>query len=306
MTCGIYILKFKDTNKVYIGQSLDIENRYQEHKSLMRLNKSSKKLNKAYIEYGEPSLEILCECLKEELNNCENEAIDIFNSVSEGFNVKYEAGCRSELHGELVHFSTISNDTAIQILLLLVNTKDTLKEISLKLNVSSNIVKDISSLTSYRWLEEEYPEEYKKLKELKHSRNNGERSGTSVYTNKGIEEALLLLVSNLSTSLTELSKLSKVSYSTLKSIAGGHNHKWLEDVYPNEYKKLMDYKGSRKSGSDAKAQGKEYPRIKSPSGDLFIITNIKAFAREHNLNDTHLGRVLRGLEKQHKGWTLEV
>ena len=33
MTCGIYKITKKDTKQIYIGQSIDIERRFEEHKS---------------------------------------------------------------------------------------------------------------------------------------------------------------------------------------------------------------------------------------------------------------------------------
>lgn len=42
----------------------------------------------------------------------------------------------------------------------------------------------------------------------------------------------------------------------------------------------------------------------STTGEIFEVNSIRGFAREHNLNQGHLGAVIRGKEKQHKGWVL--
>ena len=86
MTCGIYLLRFNGTKAVYVGQSINIEERYSSHIRYMRAKTTSHKLQYAYDTYGIPTLEILVECDKELLNETENEAIAIFNSVENGFN----------------------------------------------------------------------------------------------------------------------------------------------------------------------------------------------------------------------------
>lgn len=100
MTIGIYKLDFANTDKVYIVQSINIEVRYKQHINLLRLNKSSIKLQEAYSLYGNPLLDILVECTKEEIYECEKESIEIFNSISNGFNTCTCAGGISSLYGE--------------------------------------------------------------------------------------------------------------------------------------------------------------------------------------------------------------
>jgi len=92
MTIGIYKLNFKGTDKVYIGQSKNIESRFNSHISALRAGYSTKKLLEAYNSFGTPTIEILCECRIEELNDFENETIEIYNAVDNGFNASYTAG----------------------------------------------------------------------------------------------------------------------------------------------------------------------------------------------------------------------
>lgn len=64
MTCGIYLLRFTGLDKVYIGQSLNIEQRYRKHLQFLRNQdtKANYRMKAAYLLYGAPQLEILCEC----------------------------------------------------------------------------------------------------------------------------------------------------------------------------------------------------------------------------------------------------
>jgi hypothetical protein len=44
----------------------------------------------------------------------------------------------------------------------------------------------------------------------------------------------------------------------------------------------------------------------SPKNIYYEFTNIKQFAKEHDLYDTHIGNCARGKAKTHKGWTFKV
>jgi group I intron endonuclease len=70
MTCGIYSIKNKINNKLYIGSSSNIELRWTKHLSDLRRNiHANPHLQSAWIEYGEENFkfEILLECSQEQL-----------------------------------------------------------------------------------------------------------------------------------------------------------------------------------------------------------------------------------------------
>lgn len=138
MSCGIYKLNFEGTDKVYIGQSLCIEERFKGHKSKMRRGLASKKLMEAYTLYGFPSLEILCECDESSLNDEENEAIEIFDSVNNGFNKYDRAGGRNKVHlyGDLNGMAVFHNEQIEEVFYLLLENKLTQQEIANKARVS--------------------------------------------------------------------------------------------------------------------------------------------------------------------------
>jgi group I intron endonuclease len=84
---GIY----KITNpkgKIYIGQSINIERRFLEHKKLTQ--KGSKKLFNSLKKYGHENhkFEVIEECLIEQLNEKEENFILLFNSHINGLNIK--------------------------------------------------------------------------------------------------------------------------------------------------------------------------------------------------------------------------
>lgn len=231
MSCGIYLLKFTGTDKVYVGQSVNIEYRYKKHIQSLKRGSSNYKLQQAFKEFGTPSLFILIEADKKDLNECENEAIQIFNSVHYGFNIAKYADIHSE--GEENPYSKYSNEKVYEVFLLLLDL-------------------------SYRY--------------------------------KAIEE------------------VTGVPISTIRHIANCESHTWLRDKYPEEYKILESYRGKlrQQATNSAKQKGIEYPAILSPKGEVFVVNNVSAFAKEHNLDASALTKVLNKRPKYitHKGWKL--
>lgn len=232
MVTGIYLLKFEGTNKVYVGQSIDIYKRFTEHKLSFKLGLCSEKLKYAFSTFGTPSLLILTECSKEELDKEENEAIEIFNAVVDGFNTKGKSG---SMYGS----------------------------------------------------------------------NFGELASQSKYSNIQYIAVFKLLVENILT-FAKITEATGVSIATIRLIASLDTHRWLKDLYPDEYKILESIKGTRKeSRSCAAGQGKTYPPIISPNGEVFTnISNISKFAAQHKLDHSATCKVLNGRITQHKGWKL--
>lgn len=202
MTCGIYILKFKGTDKVYVGLSKDIERRFRSHTYNFKNSLSESKLQQAYVEYGMPSLLVSCECLEEELGECEKEAIEIYNSINNGFNSREGGtiGASLTTQGELNHKARHSKEVYLKVFNLLVDSDISYKDISVEAGCSIQIVDHMSSGVSHRaWLEAEYPDRYKVLISKLHTRQNisvvfispkGEEVRTSSLLELSIQEGI--------------------------------------------------------------------------------------------------------------------
>ena len=101
MTCGIYMLQNLVNGKIYIGQSVDIESRWGEHKS--ELNGGyhhNEHLQRSWRNYGQENFEfsILLECAESQLNTMEEYYIFELMSYDGrvGYNKTYGGGgCRS-------------------------------------------------------------------------------------------------------------------------------------------------------------------------------------------------------------------
>jgi predicted GIY-YIG superfamily endonuclease len=172
MSTGIYILRFKNTSKVYIGQSTNLELRAVQHKSLFRAGNASQKMQEAFNTYGLPSMEVLVECEAQELDALEYEAISLYDSVNNGFNTRKSAGGGSNLWGELNGRSKYTNTQIIDaFFLLLQSPKLTYPKIFSMTGVPRPTLVDISNGTGHKWLGSMFPDEYTLLLSYRHKRN---------------------------------------------------------------------------------------------------------------------------------------
>jgi group I intron endonuclease len=158
MTIGIYALTWEGTDKVYIGLSTRIEQRFMDHVASMKANKHDNfKVQQAYITYGIPSLIIIEKCSVEELNSNEVYWIEEFDSIENGFNI-IEGGGSS--YG---HRHTTSKYSKIQILktfILLAKTSMSYISISNRTKVAKGTVARIAQALSHTWLQAINPEMY--------------------------------------------------------------------------------------------------------------------------------------------------
>lgn len=226
MTVGIYKISFKSTEKVYIGQSISIESRWNSHKSALASGKGPPKLQDAYNTYGIKSFEVLLECSISELNSLEKEAIEIYDSYNNGFNSIPDAR-NPIMSGENNPQATEDNKKYMQVLKLLVQKCPTLSK------------KEISST-----------------------------AGVSVYV--------------------------------VNHIAQLESHAWLKDVMPAEYSQLEEQKAY------GYYRGKQYPKLVSPEGIEYEVTNITKFAKQHGLLQPKLTEVMKGTRNHHRGWISKV
>ena len=90
--CGVYCIRCKVNNKVYIGSSADINRRWIEHKSALRTGKHyNKQLQEDYDKYGADNFlyTILINCESQMLTKYEDMYILLFNTkdISMGYNM---------------------------------------------------------------------------------------------------------------------------------------------------------------------------------------------------------------------------
>ena len=138
-------------------------------------------------------------------------------------------------------------------------------------------------------------------------RERGENSASAIYSNIQIAEILDYLIDQPHLTAKQIEEETGVTVHTIRAISALNEHKWLKDVYPDKYKILENLKGiqAKSNKYNSKALGKVYLPLISPEGLVYpSLENVKAFCREHHLQDTNLRLVLNGTRKSHKGWKL--
>lgn len=207
MTIGIYILKFNNTDKVYVGQSVNIEKRFKEHYYAMLNNKvHSEKLNSAYKEYGLPPLVVEHTCIASDLDSLEELSIIKYNAVTNGFNTWDKALriSRGEQHPNASH----SNAVIAKVLFLMIEYPlKSLTVISNTTGISKAIIQNISCLVAHVWLKDEYPEQYNELERIY---LNKERIGPgNTLESKGYTDTKLVSPEGVEYLVTNASKFAK-------------------------------------------------------------------------------------------------
>lgn len=219
---GIYIFTNKIDKKQYVGQSIHIEERYNQHKR-NHLNPNDKEYNtsfyKALRKYGFKNFdyEILTEnddYTTQDLNNLEIFYIAHFNSYYEGYN-ETKGGQTSE------HFTKLKNEEVEEIKKLILNSNISFTEIGNQYNVSTALISMINKGKVWEDNKLTYP-----LRDGNLGKAKGERVNTSLSSDKEILEIRKQFVNKSLNELYEEYK-EKYSFSGLKKIVYGVNHKHL-------------------------------------------------------------------------------
>jgi hypothetical protein len=157
MSIGIYMLSFTGSNLVYIGQSVNIEKRYRNHKSDLNTNNcTSPLLQDTYNTFGVPILTILIKCSKDNLLYYENMFIE-----------KYRDSCINYFskNGPKLNCCQHTEEVYIQIFKLLILGKSP-KDIKEELSVSIQIINGIFYGNKHTWLKDRFPEDYKIMESM--------------------------------------------------------------------------------------------------------------------------------------------
>ena len=285
MTIGIYKLAFTGTNAVYIGQSLNVELRHTQHIGLLRKGKAAPKLQKAYDTYGTPAMEIILTCSILEIDLAEKEAVEIYDSLDNGFNM-VPGGSTPCFSGTDNAQSDYTKEQYYNVLVLLGKVPGVpYLEISRITGVSKYVVSHISSLESHGWLSEVHPEEYAKIV---HIRNT---TGRMLASMQGVNlppirspEGKIYTVEHITNFAKEHGMLQGKLTMVLQGTRNSHKGWTLASHVPRD----------------------NYPSVISPEGQVYSIPykSSAAFAREQGLCNANLHSLFVGRAKTSKGWRL--
>lgn len=194
---GIYCIYFdQHPNEFYIGRSVNLYVRLQEHKSALKANRHiNNKLQNYYNKYGMPNFEILELAEPEGLNNLEEQYIFEFNSYKEGLNLTN--GGEGPGFGEAVHSAKHAEADYVAVLKYLANSNYTCAKISELTGVSRDIIKHISSGNAHGYLSTLCPNEYALVMSKKYTRDNSAASKGIEYPSIISPEGVTYSVSNI-------------------------------------------------------------------------------------------------------------
>lgn len=150
MKKDIYIIKNKINNKVYIGQTVNPQQRWAQYLSLVRKKPDTQVITKAMKRYGVEnfSLEIL-ESNIENFDEREKYWIQYYNSiVPNGYNVA--PGGKGSGNGVLSRSASIKDPKILAELIdEIIQDEKTLKELAKKYNISYGVINEINQGHTY-------------------------------------------------------------------------------------------------------------------------------------------------------------
>lgn len=155
MTIGIYAIYFSKIDKIYIGQSQQIEQRFTAHRSLLNRGHYNYKIAQAYAKDPNPEFNILEVCSISELNALEIYYINEFDSIVSGLNIQHGGDSGRPGYG-----SGKCKNTREELELafnLLTNASLTKEQIITMSGVPSGVLDNIICKTRHIWLHEYYP-----------------------------------------------------------------------------------------------------------------------------------------------------
>lgn len=113
---GIYKITNNINNKIYIGQSIDIDRRFKEHIRQSKLNKDNMAIHKAIYKYGVENftLTILEECEISELDNKEIYYIETLQARVKniGYNI-CQGGCTGPIHKGIDNVNSVLTEEIV-------------------------------------------------------------------------------------------------------------------------------------------------------------------------------------------------
>ena len=210
----IYKLTNLINNKIYIGQTNNIERRMKEHMYDKRKNKP---IHSAIEKYGVENFSLQILYYGEDYNKEEKKWIEFYksNNKENGYNIQSGG---EDSSGENNPMSKITQEQANEIIYLLLNTNLSYNEIADKINLDIRYVQHINHGEAWSIPQYTYP-----------LRNFANR-----LTNDKVQEIILLLKDD-SKSIDDIVEITQEKRSTILNINKGSSYKQQNEQYPIKY-----------------------------------------------------------------------
>jgi len=180
MTIGIYALSFEGTDKVYIGQSVNIERRYTAHLNSLSTATANYKMMLAYQNHGKPKLNILVECRSEDLMENETWLIHEFDAVNNGLNILEIV---TNVNSGYSSFSSKYSREDILDIVDLLCEGNSVRGTAKILGIPPSVVCNIQTGSQHVWVKEEFPEKHLKIRSF--VKSAGALTASSRHSAKG-------------------------------------------------------------------------------------------------------------------------
>lgn len=239
---GIYKFENKINKKVYIGQSINLERRYQDHyknHANPNLKDFQTKFYRALRKYGFENFTY--EIIEEDdtydpdtLDEREIYWIKYYDSYNNGYNSTIGGHLNLTTIGENHPMAKLTNKEVLEIKDLLKNSRETEYEIANKYKVTQSLISEINN--GERWttigINEKYP-----LRSIGKLRT-GENNPKAVFTDKEVIEIRKRYVNETGKQIYEDYK-EKSSYKTFERLLSGRTYSHLP-IYKKKEKKWIN------------------------------------------------------------------
>lgn len=226
--CGIYLIHNHLNNKIYIGKSIDILGRWQQHIDNAHLEKYDYEFYKDLKDINSFTFQILELCLQEQLQAKEQYYIDYYSASSQGYN-------QVEAIDLTKQESLLLQENILKAINLLENTNLFYNQIAEQTNLSVNTIANINRCKTYT----KYHHYINNIREecgRKQYFDKGELNPNSKLTESDVIKIIELL-ENTTLTAKEIGDKFNVSRSTINNINLKQRWGYLSPQYQNNIRK---------------------------------------------------------------------
>lgn len=222
---GIYKITNNINKKLYIGQAVDIQARWNQHKRNFNnpfCFKTSPKLYSAFLKYGVENFNfevVESHVPIEQLTEREEYWIRFYNAVEQGYNCVYPS---EVFRGEHNPNATLTLEQVLEIKELLINSKISQQEIATMYGVAASTIYRINKGENWKDDNSSYP--LRTWNELAHY---GEKSGKSKLSDKEVMQIRQRYVNETPKQIWEQSYKNLYSLSGFSKICRGETYSHL-------------------------------------------------------------------------------